>query len=157
MITKNDCLSILVKMEVQGVNVNPQMRKLLVSNDLPIDVLKFIAKNKGIDALNFYEMLRKKHNQKKSHLYRNIVREVDQVDDVIITLSSLLQQIVLFSNKLENPDHFLKEVRAEEITRVLNLYFKDGITADCEALLKLIKADLLVFEYINERRDLKTE
>ena len=66
MITKNDCLSILVKLEDSGVkNIDTYMRKLLVSREIPLEVLKFISDNHGLDISNFYEMLRKKHNQSK--------------------------------------------------------------------------------------------
>ena len=110
------------------------MKKLLSSKEIPLDTLKFISDNRGIEVANFYEMLRKKHNQKKSPLYLNIVKEVSTLDDVITTLVCLLTQITLYSNKLDNKDSFLKEVRAEEITRVLNEYFKDKTMkgyADC--------------------------
>ena len=120
MITKNDCLSLLVKLEDQGVNIDAQMRKLVVSKEVPLDVLKFISGYRGIEVGNFYEMLRKRHNQKKSPLYTNI----------------------------------LKEVRAEEVSRVLNTYFKTGDASSCITLLKLIKSDLLVLEYISGRREL---
>lgn len=154
MITKNDCMSILIKLEDRGVNIDNYMRKLVVSKEIPLEVLKFISQHRGIEVANFYEMLRKKHNQKKSPLYLNIVKEVSTLDDVITTLVCLLTQITLYSNKLDNKDSFLKEVRAEEITRVLNEYFKKGTYDTCIALLKIIKSDLLVLEYIAGRRDL---
>lgn len=154
MITKNDCMSILIKLEDRGVNIDNYMRKLVVSKEIPLEVLKFISQHRGIEVANFYEMLRKKHNQKKSPLYLNIVKEVSTLDDVITTLVCLLTQITLYSNKLDTKDSFLKEVRAEEITRVLNEYFKEGTYDTCIALLKIIKSDLLVLEYIAGRRDL---
>ena len=154
MITKNDCMSILIKLEDRGVNIDNYMRKLVVSKEIPLEVLKFISQHRGIEVANFYEMLRKKHNQKKSPLYLNIVKEVSTLDDVITTLVCLLTQITLYINKLDNKDSFLKEVRAEEITRVLNEYFKEGTYDTCIALLKIIKSDLLVLEYIAGRRDL---
>ena len=154
MITKNDCMSILIKLEDSGVNIDNYMRKLVISKEIPLEVLKFISQHRGIEVANFYEMLRKKHNQKKSPLYLNIVKEVSTLDDVITTLVCLLTQITLYSNKLDNKDSFLKEVRAEEITRVLNEYFKEGTYDTCIALLKIIKSDLLVLEYIAGRRDL---
>ena len=154
MITKNDCMSILIKLEDRGVNIDNYMRKLVVSKEIPLDVLKFISQHRGIEVANFYEMLRKKHNQKKSPLYLNIVKEVSQPDEVITTLSCLLTQITLYGNKLEAKDSFIKEVRAEEITRVLNEYFKTGVYDTCVSLLKIIKSDLLVLEYINGRREL---
>lgn len=154
MITKNDCMSILIKLEDRGVNIDNYMRKLVVSKEIPLDVLKFISQHRGIEVANFYEMLRKKYNQKKSPLYLNIVKEVSQPDEVITTLSCLLTQITLYGNKLEAKDGFIKEVRAEEITRVLNEYFKTGVYDTCVSLLKIIKSDLLVLEYINGRREL---
>ena len=155
MITKNDCLSILVKLEDSGVQgIDPYMRKLLISKEIPLDVLKFISDNRGIEVGNFYEMLRKSHNQKKSPLYTNILKEVENPDELITTLSCLLTQIILYGNKLINRDQFFREVRAEEITRVLNNFFKTGTYEESQALLKLIKSDLLVLEYIAGRRDL---
>ena len=121
MITKNDCLSILVKLEDSGVQgIDPYMRKLLVSKEIPLDVLKFISDNRGIEVGHFYEVLRKSHNQKKSPLYTNILKEVENPDELITTLSCLLTQILLYGNKLINRDQFFREVRAEEISRVLN-------------------------------------
>lgn len=155
MITKNDCMSILIKLEDSGINIDNYMRKLVVSKEIPLEVLRFISQHRGIEVANFYEMLRKKHNQKKSPLYLNIVKEVSNLDEVITTLVCLLTQITLYGNKLESKDTFIKEVRAEEITRVLNEYFKTGVYDSCLSLLKIIKSDLLVLEYINGRRELK--
>lgn len=155
MITKTDCMSILVKLEDSGVNIDSYMKKLILSKDVPLEVLQFISKNKGIEVGNFYEMLRKKHNQKKSPLYTNIVKDISSIDEVITTLSCLLTQIILYSNKLEDKTSFLKEARADEITSVLNMYFTAGRADNCLSLLKLIKSDLLVLEYIAGRRDLQ--
>jgi hypothetical protein len=60
----------------------------------------------------------------------------------------------LYGKKLENRDQFFREVRAEELTRVLNNYFKTGLYEDCLNIIKVIKADLLVLEYIAGRREL---
>ena len=155
MITKNDCLSILVKLEDNGVQgIDPYMRKLLVSKKIPLEVLKFISDHRGIEVGNFYEMLRKNHNKKKSPLYTNILKEIENPDELITTLSCLLTQIILYGNKLINRDQFFREVRAEEVSRVLNNFFKTGTYEESSALLKLIKSDLLVLEYIAGRRDL---
>lgn len=154
MITKNDCLTVLVALEDKGININTPMRKLVTSKEVPIDVLKFILDNRGIEVANFYEMLRKKHNQKKSPLYHNIVKEVTDAEDIITTLACLLVQITLYSKKLPaNKEIFQREVRAEEITRVLNSYYNTGELDQCLALLKLLKTDLLVLEHISGRRD----
>ena len=102
MITKNDCLTLLVSLEDKGVDIDNQMKRLLSTREIPMDVLKFILEHRGIEVANFYEMLRKKHNQKKSPLYHNIVKDITDVDDVITTLACLLVQITLYSNKLQS-------------------------------------------------------
>jgi hypothetical protein len=99
-------------------------------------------------------MIRKSHNKKKSPLYTNIVREQTNPGEIVLTLNCLLTQILLYGKKVEQPETFFKEARAEEITRVLNEYFSTGTIENCDNLLKIIKSDLLVLEYIAGRRDL---
>ena len=155
MINKNDCLTLLVSLEDRGVDINQQMKKLLTAKDIPIDVLKFILDNRGVEVANFYEMLRKKHNQKKSPLYHNIVKDITDPEEIITTLACLLVQVTLYSKKLTaNKEIFQREVRAEEISRVLNNYYATGTLDSCIALMKLLKSDLLVLEHISGRRDL---
>lgn len=154
MITKNDCMTLLVKLEDDGLNVNTYLKQLMSSKEIPIEVLKFIAKNRGIEVANFYEMLRRRHNQKKSVLYTNIVKDQDNISDILITLSSLLTQIALYAGKLENPAEFYKEVRVKEITKCLATYYETGDDSIILKLIQVIKNDLLVMEYIGGRRDL---
>lgn len=156
MITKTDCMSILVKLEDTGINIDSYLKQLIWSQEVPYEVLKFIADHQGLEAIKFYEMLRKKHNQQKSPLYTNIIKEVAISNDTILTLSCLLTQVILYSKKLDDPTIFLKEVRAEEISRVLHVYFKTGSLDDSISLLKLIRLDLLVLEYVNGRRELES-
>ena len=155
MITKNDCLTILVSLEDRGIDIDQQMKKLLTAKEIPMETLKFILDNRGIEVASFYEMLRKKHNQKKSPLYHNIVKDITDPEDVITTLACLLVQITLYSKKLTtNKEIFLREVRAEEISRVLNDYYTTGMLDSCIAIMKLLRADLLVLEHIGGRRDI---
>ena len=155
MITKNDCLSILTKLDESGVSgVNSYVRKLVVARDIPLEVLKFISDNRGLEVSKFYEMLRKSHNQKRSPLYTNILKEIEDPQEVVTTLSCLLTQILLYGKKLDNRDQFFREVRAEELTRVLNNYFKTGLYEECLHLIKVLKSDLLVLEYIAGRREI---
>ena len=100
-------------------------------------------------------MLRKKHNQKKSPLYHNIVKDLTDPEEVVITLTCLLVQIALYSKKLSaNKEIFIREVRAEEISRVLNNYYSTGMLDGCLAIMKLLKSDLIVLEHISGRREL---
>ncbi len=154
MITKNDCLTVLVALEDKGLDINQPMKKLITSKEIPHEVLKFILDNRGIEVANFYEMLRKKHNDKKSPLYHNIVKDITDPEEIITTLACLLVQITLYSKKLPaNKEIFQREVRAEEITRVLNNYYVTGTLDGCLTLLKLLKSDLLVLEHISGRRE----
>lgn len=148
-------MTVLVALEDKGVNINTPMRKLVTAKEIPMDVLKFILDNRGIEVANFYEMLRKKHNQKKSPLYHNIVKDITDPDEVVTTLACLLVQITLYSRKLtSNKEIFQREVRAEEVSRVLNNYYATGTLDSCLALIKLLKSDLLVLEHISGRRGL---
>lgn len=156
MLTKNDCLSILIRLEDNGVvEAKQYTRKLLLAKEPPVDVLKFISSQQGIEASNFYEMLRKSHNKKKSPLYTNILRSVDTTKDVVTTLSCLITQILLYGSKLEKPEAFYNEIRAEEISRVLNNYFATGNLEKCLLMLQVIKSDLLVLEYLAGRREIE--
>ena len=53
-----------------------------------------------------------------------------------------------------NKEIFQREVRAEEVSRVLNNYYATGTLDSCLALIKLLKSDLLVLEHISGRRGL---
>lgn len=154
MITKNDCLTLLVSLEDKGIDINSPMKRLITAKEIPLDVLKFILDHRGIEVANFYEMLRKKHNQKKSPLYHNIVKDITDPDEIIVTLTCLLVQISLYSKNLSaNREIFQREIRAEEITRVLNHYYSTGELDQCLAILRLLKTDLVVLEHINGRRE----
>lgn len=149
MVTKTDLILLLTEMENSGNNVDKYLNKAMLSESVNIEVLKFINDHRALDVQQFYEMIRKNYNTKKSPLYKNIVKEdFKNPSDVLTTLAALNLQILLFSKKLENNEMFLKHSRAEEITRVLNTYYKTYDLRPCYKLLKLIKADLKVFENI---------
>lgn len=155
MLTKNDCLSILVSLEDRGVLIDTMLYKLVQATEPPIEVLKFIIENRGMSINSFYENLRKKHNQHKSALYTNIVKEVLADEEILTVLTSLLVQISLYGKNVSQPEQFYKEARAEEITIALQNYFATGDLQKCKTLLHLIRADLLVLEYLAGRRQLQ--
>lgn len=151
MITKNDCLLLLSELEDNGVNkeeLEQVTHKLILSKDVNLEVLDFINKHRQLEVAAFYEQLRHNYNQKKSKLYKNIVKEIDDTQEVLTTLSALLTQILLYSKKCENSQLFLKHSRAKEITLVLTKYFEDYDISVCLQLLRLIKADLKCLEEI---------
>lgn len=148
-IQKNDLILLLTDLgEKQNIDVSKQIRQILKSNTIDLDVLKFINDNRQLDLAAFYENLRKNYNHKKSVLYINIVKEISEPNDVLVTLSAMLTQILLFSRKASDRSLFLKHARAEEISKVLTNYFITWDLKPCIKLLQLIKADLKCLESI---------
>ena len=148
MIKKNDLILLLTDMQDSGLDVSSYLYKTMSATDVPLDVLKYINDNRQLDVAKFYEGLRKSYNNKKSPLYHNIVKEEQTGDEVLTTLASLNLQLLLYSRKLDDPTMFFNHVRAEELTRVLNNYYKTYDLTACLKLLRLIKADMKCFENI---------
>lgn len=148
MITKNDCILLLSDINSRNIDTTGAMKKLLSSSDINLEVIKFINDNRPLEVAQFYEQLRYNYNHKKSKLYINIVKEIEDTNDVLTTLSALLTQILLFSKKCEDREMFLKHSRAEEISIVLSRYFKYYDLQTCIQLLRLIKLDLKALEMI---------
>ena len=153
MLTKNDCLLLLGELQENGVDVKIPTSNLIKSTSIQTDVLKFINRYKPFDLLNFYDRLRVNYNKKKSKLYKEIV-QIDEKEpkDILITMSSLLTQILLYSNTVTDKAQFLKHSRATEISKVMTNYFTTYDLTLCVKLLNLIKADLKALESIKESK-----
>ncbi len=153
MITREDVLLLLTELREDGVDVKEQLKKQISSPEPVIEILKFINDNRQLDLTNFYKKIRKSYNDKKSKLYINIVKETEDIKEVLTTLSALLTQLILYSKEVNNMPMFYQHSRAEEITRVLNNYFKTFDLTNCIKLMKIIKADIKVCEsfYRNEK------
>ena len=151
MITKNDCLLLLAELKDRNIDTKPYVIKTLNNTSVDIEVLKFINKNRPLELGLFYESLRKRYNEGKSKLYKEIVQiDIKEPKDMIVTLSSLLTQILLYSNKVENKQLFLKHARADEITKVLYNYFDTFDLTLSVQMLNLIKADLKACELLQK-------
>ena len=148
MITRSDCYLLLSDLQDSGIDTTKAISDLSTNKDIPISVIKFINDNRQLDLSQFYENLRKNYNNKKSQLYINIVKETQDPDKLLVTLSALLTQILLYSNKVNDKQLFLKHSRADEISKVLTKYFIDYDLTTCIELLRLIKADLKTLESI---------
>lgn len=153
MITKNDLYLLLSELEDKGINTEQQMNTLIRQSEVPIDVIQFINSNRQLDLTGFYEKIRKSYNNKKSSLYKNIVRsdETDDPKEVLTTLSQLLTQILLYSKNVEDRKMFLRHQRQEEISKVLCNYFQRYDLQNCVNLLRVIKADLKILEMISKK------
>lgn len=146
MITKEDVLLLLTELRNSGIDCKEQIKQQILAKEPQIEILKFINDNRELDLTNFYKKLRKSYNNKKSKLYINIVKETEDVKDVLTTLSSLLTQIILYAKNVDNMIMFYQHSRAQEITLVLNNYFKTYDLTNCIKLMKIIKADIKVCE-----------
>ena len=149
MITKNDCYLLLSELNENGLDTSNAIKDLMSSSSPSLEVIKFINDNRQLDLTAFYEKLRKSYNNKKSKLYINIVKEIEQPQDVVVTLSSLLTQILLFSKDAEDKNMFLRHSRADEITKVLYAYFTNFDLTNCIKLIKLFKVDIKALESIH--------
>lgn len=151
MITKNDCLLLLAELQDKGIETKPYVTRVIKNNNIDLDVLKFINTNRQLELTKFYNFLRQRYNEKKSKLYKEIVQiDKKQPKDIVVTLSSLLTQILLYSNKVDNKQLFLKHSRADEISKVLLKYFQNYDVQLCVTMLNLLKADLKACEYITK-------
>lgn len=155
MLQKNDLVLLLSEMQEQGYDVDKELTTVLTSPSIPLDILKLINDNRPLPVTQFYERVRKNHNLKKSDLYKNIMKETNEVDKILTTLSAFVLQVNLFGRYVEEKDlqMFYKHSRVEEITRVLNNYYKTYDLTSCVKILRLIKSDILAFETIQGRRD----
>ena len=151
MLQKNDLVLILTEMESNGVEgAHEHLLKLFSTSSIPTDTLKFINDRRQLDVTQFYERIRKNYNDKKSNLYKNIVKDIEDPTEAIITLSAFALQLLLYSKHVEEENKmlFFKHVRAEEVTRVLNRFYKDHDVSSALKELRIIKADLKAFESI---------
>ena len=148
MIQKQDLILLLAEMKNEGVDVSAQLNKVVNSPSIPIDVLKFINDKRELSVTEFYRHIRKNYNNKKSKLYKNIVGDIKEPNEVLTTLASFALQTLLYSDKVDNKQRFLKYARFEEVERCLHNYAKTYDLVSCQKLLYLIKSDLKAVESI---------
>ena len=79
MILKNDLLLILSEMSDNGIDTIKEFTKVATAKEIPLDVIKFINDNREMEVNKFYSYIRKSYNSKKSKLYINIMKEIDDV------------------------------------------------------------------------------
>lgn len=148
MITKNDCILLLSDLEERGIDTSTKIKEVVRQTEPSIDIIKYINDNRQLDLSRFYEKVRKSYNNKKSTLYINIVREIDSPNDVLVTLSAMLTQILLYAKEAGDREMFLRHARAYDISKVLSNYFQTYDLTNCFKVLRIIKADLKALESI---------
>lgn len=150
-LSKSDCYLLLAEIEKKGTDTKEILNKLIVEGSPSIEVVRFINDHRQLDLYDFFVKIRKSYNNKKSQLYINIMKETDDPLKVLTTLSAMLTQILLFAEKAQDRQMFLRHSRAEEITIVLNNYIKTYDITQCQKLIHLIRADIKTLEYVNGR------
>ena len=148
MVSYNDCLALLLDLKTKGINTNEQIKDLVTKGSVTLEALKFINDNRELDLSKFYEKLRKSYNNKKSNLYINIMKTLDEPTQVITTLNSYALQVTLFSKQLEDKDIFFKCARLEDVYRCLLNYTRSYDLIPCIKILNLIKTDIKTLESI---------
>ena len=155
MLQVNDLVLILTDMETSGDSgAHEQLLRTLSNPTISTSVLKYINDRRPLDVTQFYERIRKNYNDKRSNLYKNIVKDIEDPIEAISTLSAFALNLFLYSKHVEesNKNLFFKHVRAEEVTRVLNKFYKEHDVTSAIKMLRLLKADLLAFETSTGRR-----
>ena len=154
MISRSDVVLLLTEIQAEGEDVSEDINNLYISQVIPIDILKKINDRRPLDLVLFYEKLRKSYDNKKSKLYINIMKSnenaINDSKTVLTTLSAMLNQILQFN--CSDKAMFYKHARADEINKVLNIYFNTFNIEPALKLLTLIKADIVASESINGRR-----
>ena len=144
MLTKNDCLLLLLGIE--GEEAKKMANEVARTGKLTSQIIKFINDERPLDLAKFYEKIRHSYNQKKSSLYINIVKETDDTTDVLTTLSAMALQILLFGKNVEDKMMFFRQARLAEIYKALHDYATTGDIIPCQKLLRVIKADIKMLE-----------
>ena len=157
MLTNNDLILLLTELQDDGdAEALPLIRESVGKQTVSLRALKHVNERRQLDVVSFYEHLRKNHNEKRSPLYKNIVSETDDANEILTTLHAFLLQAFLFGRKVseETRIQFFKHVRAEEVSDVLKRYYDGFDVSSAMRMLRLIRADLMAFEYVNGRREL---
>lgn len=148
MLQRQDLILLLSELESAGMDVSQQLNKVVRSQSIPLDVLKFINDSRQLDVTAFYKHIRKTYNEKKSKLYKNIVSEVKDPQEVTTTLASFALQTLLFSKNADDPDMFLKHARFKEVEECLLDYAESYDLTGCMKLLRVLKADCKALESV---------
>lgn len=148
MIQKTDVILLLTELENSGIDVKEQLSKTINSSIVNLEVLKFINDNRPLDVTNFYSLIRKNYNNKKSDLYINIMKEVDDPNELLTTLAAYSLQVLLYNRKVKDKVQFLKHTRFEDVQKCLLDYATTYNLINCQKLVGLLRADIKAIETI---------
>jgi len=155
MITYSDCISLLTDLSDKDIDCKNEIKKLVSSGQVDLEVLKFINDHRELDLTKFYEKLRKSYNAKKSSLYINIMKDLEDTTSVTSTLSAYALQIILFSKQVEDIEQFYRFARLQDVYKCLYHYSTTFDLIPCIKLLNLIKADIKTLETVYRQSNQK--
>ena len=99
MIAKTDIILLLTEMQKAGLDTANDIKQVLNSNVIPLDIIRKINDYKSIDIVNFYDKLRKSYNDKHSKLYKNIMKSDENLlndpKSALTTLSALFSLVLV--------------------------------------------------------------
>lgn len=153
MLQKTDLILLLttIQEEHPELNIKEYIDLTIKTPGINLDVLKFINDNRPLDVGNFYEKLRRSYNQKKSNLYINIMKSDEtELKNTMVIITSLLNQIMIFANNVEDKQLFLRHSRADELSKAILLYLNTYDIQPAVKLLQLIKADLKTLQEVSK-------
>lgn len=149
MLSRQECYKLLMELKQKGLeDTDKYFLQLTRCTSVPLEVIKYINTHRELDVTKFYEALRKENNNRKSKLYINIMKEIDDPDELLITLSSLITKIFIFSKELKAVEkiNFFKNVKLEQLESAIMLYSRTGDVTGCINLLSRIKNDIKILE-----------
>lgn len=151
MIDKYSCLILLNDIKEKGIDTSTQIKLLTSSNNIPLEIIKFINDVEPMELCQFYEKLRKSYNDKKSTLYKNLMKDsfsdsTKEVAEIPIILSSYALQLTIFGKTAKDKFMLYKFGRLQEVYQCLLQYSISYDLSKCIKLLQLIKADIKVIE-----------
>lgn len=153
MLQKTDLILLLttIQEEHPDLDVRDYVDMAIRTPGINLEALKFINDIRPLEVRQFYEKLRRSYNQKKSNLYINIMKSDEtELKNTMVVLTSLLNQIMIFAEKVEDRQLFLKHSRADEVCKVILLYLTNYDIQPAVKLLQLIKADLKTLQEISK-------
>ena len=155
MLTNNDLSLLLMDLDDSGVEgASKMLANTLGKPGVDFAALRFVTANRQLDVAGFYERMRRNYNEKRSDLYKNIVKGEWDADKALSTLHAFALQAFLYSTRVAEDDKpmFYRHVRAEEVSRVLHEYYGSYDLSGVLKVLSLLKADLTAFEAAAGRR-----
>ena len=126
MITKENLLESLMEIRKQGVDVSPEMRRVITNDTIQYESIIFVNKYLPIDDLFTYNKIYEK--RKNNPLFKNLVNENLPTEEKAIALSSFQTQALIRIKELtkqgrvKEAKKYAKTMQIENISNALSEY-----------------------------------